>query len=99
MNRYIVCILISILLSISSCSNVNNNEDMIRFMKSKVYIPTEYLDVRSCSSFSDSITSNDEMRIVVLFSESECTKCKMKELSLIVQKTIENYNQITIIYP
>lgn len=98
MNRYIVCILISILLSISSCSNVNNNEDMIRFMNSKVYIPTEYLDVRSCSSFSDSITSNDEMRIVVLFSESECTKCKMKELSLIVQKTIENYNQITIIY-
>ena len=67
-------------------------------MKSKVYIPTEYLDVRSYSSFSDLISSNDEMRIVVFFSGYECTRCKMKELSLIVQKTIENYNQIKIIY-
>jgi hypothetical protein len=35
---------------------------------------------------------------MILFSESECTRCKMKELSLIEQNKTKNYNQIKTKY-
>lgn len=66
----------------SSCTdNKKTNKDLESFMNMKIAIPYESMDVRFCSFFSDSLSSNDDIRIIVVFSDSGCSGCKIKEYS------------------
>ena len=84
---------------ISSCTdNKKTNKDLESFMNKKIAIPYESMDVRFCSFFSDSLSSNDDIRIIVVFSDSGCSGCKIKEYSIIEQICIEKYNHANITY-